>query len=127
MYKTRKRLKAEIARLQKEVAHHRLRSALVDKADLPKCKSVACYNCKYCTFLYNPSTSALYLLGCGKDLTCKDFIFTDKNKPPLWEREEALIRMEGKRESFESNPSSNQAQNLNGAMLVVPRPPCHSA
>ncbi len=66
--------------------HHIVRSALVERANLPPCKSVACYNCKFCTFLYHPTNGALYLLGCGKDIRCDNFVYTGTNKPDPKER-----------------------------------------
>lgn len=121
MFKTRKQLKKRILDLEKELKvakHHNLRSALVEKADLPKCKSVACYNCKYVTFLYHPENGAMYLLGCGKDLTCNDFVYTDKNKPPIFDREEELLTMV-------SISTECQEHCQSGPCLQIPRPPCH--
>lgn len=121
MFVTKRKLKVEIEMLQKKVQrleHDRRRSALIQTADLPKCKSVACYNCKYCSFIYNPGNGALYLLGCGRDLKCKDFVFTDKNKPPVWERANALLSAAGKALECEEGY-------LPGSVLVAPQPPCH--
>lgn len=122
MFVTKRKLKAEILELQRKIRcleHDERRSALVQMADLPKCESVACYNCKYCSFLYNPGNGALYLLGCGRDLKCKDFVCTDKNKPPVWERANALLSAEGKHQECEEGF-------LPDSVLVAPQPPCHA-
>ncbi len=111
--------------LKRQLAHHKKRIALMDATDLPKCKSVACYNCKHCAWLYNPGSTAIYLLGCGKDLKCKDFEFTGLNKPPAWERESEMLRMEEMSES--SGESSLDAQMRPPFQPIdsVPQPPCH--
>lgn len=122
MFQTMKQLKQRIAQLEKEVAHHKKRSALVETADLPKCESVACYNCKYCTWLYHPGNGASYLLGCGKDIACRDFQPTDSNKPPLEVREDV---MEFFSEIGLLSSQGGQVDDLNGLVLVSPLPPCH--
>lgn len=122
MFQTRKQLKQRIAQLEKEVAHHQKRTALVEAADLPKCESVACYNCKYCTWLYHPGNGASYLLGCGKDIACKDFQPTFSNKPPLEVREDM---MEFFSEIGLLSSQGGQVDDLNGLVLTSPLPPCH--
>ena len=104
--------------LKREIAHHRQRTALVEAADLPKCKSVACYNCRYCAWLYNPGTGSIYLLGCGKDLKCADFDFTELNKPPAWERANVLSR------EITGIPLGEQ-EDFSDPALNVPPPQCH--
>lgn len=121
-FKTRKQLKQRIAQLEKEVAHHKKRTALVETADLPKCESVACYNCKYCIWLYHPGNGASYLLGCGKEIACKDFQATDSNKPPLEVREDV---MEFFSEIGLLSSQGGQVDDLNSLVLVSPLPPCH--
>lgn len=125
MFKTRKQLKQQIERLEKEVAHHKLRTALVDTAGLPKCKSVACYNCKYCTFLYNPGSAALYLLGCGKNISCELFEATDKNKPPLKERLDEVARMCANEEYNLTILRKTPKSSPDDLVLMSPLPPCH--
>lgn len=81
--------KKKIAELKKEnkalkaqlnnANHHNRRSALVEKADLPPCKSLACYNCQH--VVYMPGVKGgVYLLGCGKDLDCLNFEQKDVSK-----------------------------------------------
>ena len=121
MFVTKRKLKEENSALRRkihELEHHERRSALVEKANLPKCKSVACYNCEHCTFLYNPSNGALYLLGCGLGLSCNEFVYTDANKPPLWEGANAILRDEGL-------PQECEKGYLPDAVSSAPRPPCH--
>lgn len=122
MFQTRKQLKQRISQLEKEVAHHKKRTALVETADLPKCESVACYNCKYCTWLYHPGNGASYLLGCGKDIACKDFQSTDSNKPPLADRADFMELAKGK-DSLSAEFC--QKSGLNNLVLMSPLPPCH--
>lgn len=122
MFRTKKYLKQRIAQLEKEVEHHRKRSALVEAADLPKCESVACYNCKYCTWLYHPGNGASYLLGCGKNISCKDFQSTDSNKPPLEARVDLMKCFIEK--GFLSSPAY-QEFGTDGLALVSPLPSCH--
>lgn len=107
----------KIKALEKELAHHKKRTALMDAADLPKCKSVACYNCKHCAWLYNPGSTAIYLLGCGKDLKCKDFEFTGLNKPPAWDRANEAAR------KIAGYPIGEE--DFSDPVLDVPLPPCH--
>lgn len=114
-------------RLKKELAHHKKRIALMDATDLPKCKSVACYNCKHCAWLYNPGSTAIYLLGCGKDLKCKDFEFTGLNKPPAWERETEILTAEENGKLFEENPLGNSKRQPFQPPDSVPQPSCHQA
>lgn len=121
MLQTKKMLKQRIRDLEselKEARHHILRSALVDAADLPQCKSKACYNCKYITFMYHPTNGAMYLLGCGKELACEDFEFTDANKPDWEARKEWLLwRLQVQ---FPS-----QSSTLCDSCVHAPLPPCH--
>lgn len=105
-------------RLKKELAHHKKRIALMDATDLPKCKSVACYNCKHCAWLYNPGSTAIYLLGCGKDLKCKDFEFTGLNKPPAWERANEMARKA-------AGYPIGEEENFSDPALDAPLPLCH--
>lgn len=111
--------------LERKLAHHMKRIALMDATDLPKCKSVACYNCKHCAWLYNPGSTAIYLLGCGKGLKCKDFEFTGLNKPPAWERKSEMIRMEEMSESSEESALDAQMRPPFQPIDSAPKPPCH--
>lgn len=113
--------------LERKLAHHMKRIALMDATDLPKCKSVACYNCKHCAWLYNPGSTAIYLLGCGKDLKCKDFEFTGLNKPPAWEREMEMLTAEEKGRLSEENPLDNSKRQPFQPIDSVPQPSCHQA
>lgn len=106
--------------LERKLAHHMKRIALMDATDLPKCKSVACYNCKHCAWLYNPGSTAIYLLGCGKGLKCKDFEFTGLNKPPAWERANEVVR------KITGYPIGEE-EDFSDPVLDVPLPPCHQS
>ena len=61
------KLKEQLEHLKNDVQHYRIRSALLDKTNLPKAKSVACYNCKYAAFV-RYGKSGLCFLGCGRSL-----------------------------------------------------------
>lgn len=113
--------------LERKLAHHMKRIALMDATDLPKCKSVACYNCKHCAWLYNPGSTAIYLLGCGKDLKCKNFEFTGLNKPPAWDREMEMLTAEEKGRLSEENPLDNSKRQPFQPIDSVPQPSCHQA
>lgn len=71
-YQTRKQLKAEIARLKSELSRKDERAVIINKADLPPCKSQACINCEHIAF-HRTASGYSYLLGCGKDNECPDF------------------------------------------------------
>lgn len=113
--------------LKRQLAHHKKRIALMDATDLPKCKSVACYNCKHCAWLYNPGSTAIYLLGCGKDLKCKDSEFTGLNKPPAWERGIEMLTAEEKGRLFEENPADSSKRQPFQPIDSVSQPSCHQA
>ena len=75
MFRSKKKLLCRIADLEKEVQtlrYHKMRSALIDKSALPKCKSVACAKCDHAVYLNVPGHGYM-LMGCGKDLDCEDF------------------------------------------------------
>lgn len=123
MFQSKKQLNSRIEELErqiKELQHHTLRSALVDTADLPPCKSPACYNCKYITFLTHPENGALYLLGCGKDLACPEFEYTEANKPSWEERKEWLLWRLRAQFPFQSSK-------VDDSCVHAPLPTCHSA
>ena len=113
-----RRWKKEKEDMKRQLTHHKKRIALMDATDLPKCKSVACYNCKHCAWLYNPGSTAIYLLGCGKDLECKDFEFTGLNKPPAWERANEMVRRT-------AGYPIGEEENFSDPALDAPLPPCH--
>lgn len=52
------------------------RSAVIDNAAIPQCKSIACSGCKYVVARYT-NWGGWYILGCGKDNPCKDYEPTD--------------------------------------------------
>lgn len=75
MRQSKKQLLQRIQELEKELRNekfHSKRSALVDKANLPKCKSLACAGCRHIIYQHVPGLGTI-LLGCGKDLACPDF------------------------------------------------------
>lgn len=113
-------LKERIAFLEKDVRHHRIRSALIDKTQLPQAKSVACYTCKYAAYV-RYGTSGLAFLGCGRALAkggCDGFEYTDANRPSLDEIS-AYMATEGK----DWQPS--QVLSQYGVRANAQTPPCH--
>lgn len=113
-------LKEKVAFLEKDVRHHRIRSALIDKTQLPKAKSVACYNCKYAAYV-RYGTSGLAFLGCGRALAkggCDGFEYTIANRPNLDEIS-AYMATEGK----DWQPS--QVLSQYGVRSNAQTPPCH--
>lgn len=113
-------LKEKVAFLEKDVRHHRIRSALIDKTQLPKAKSVACYNCKYAAYV-RYGTSGLAFLGCGRALAkggCDGFEYTNANRPNLDEIS-AYMATEGK----DWQPS--QVLSQSGVRANAQTPPCH--
>ena len=90
-------LKASIANLKEDVQHYRIRSALLDKTNLPKAKSVACYNCKYAAYVRYGECGVAFL-GCGRALAkggCDGYEYTDANRPNLEEIRDYMVT-EGK-------------------------------
>lgn len=80
-FETKAKLRERIKELEEQLImekHHTRRGALVDKADLPKCKSLACYKCEHIVTAVSPHGS-LFLLGCGKDLDCESFAAIQDN------------------------------------------------
>lgn len=124
MFQTKKQLKKRIAELEERIhaeQHHTRRSALIDEADLPKCKSTACYNCKYVSFAYHPGNGAMYLLGCGRDLAlngCAGYEHTDANKGPIEEMRYRLLTMV-------KGYWPDQSTCLSPDCVHLPQPPCH--
>lgn len=118
---TKKEMACRIESLQRqlrELRHHTLRSALVDAADLPPCKSLACWNCQYITFITNPENGAIFLLGCGRGLHCGGFESSKEQKPTWQKRKQWLLwRMQ--------TQFPNQSATLDETCVHVPLPPCH--
>lgn len=75
--------------LEKEMYHNR-RSALVEKADLPQCESIACAGCARAVYQNVPGLGYI-LLGCGKDLVCPCFE-ESQNKPSISEQVQLLTK-----------------------------------
>lgn len=71
-YRTRNQLKEEISRLRDQLRQKAERSAVINAANLPPCKSLACINCKHIV-IHKTTGGWSYLLGCGKDIECPDF------------------------------------------------------
>lgn len=72
-------LREENRKLKEQLAEARedtLRSAIINNAALPKCKSAACAGCKHVVVRYT-TRGGWYVLGCGKDNPCKDYEQTD--------------------------------------------------
>lgn len=75
MFVTRKELEEENRKLREQLAAEQektRRSAVIDKAALPQCKSLACAGCKYVVGRYT-IRNGYYILGCGKDNPCKEY------------------------------------------------------
>lgn len=113
---TRRALRARIAELEAALAHERSRSALMDAADLPKCKSIACYNCKNVVYVDIPETGEVFFLGCGKDHECKDFVY--KGGAPEWTKDKTVFMALGERRVLLLAKKENPC-------AAAPRPPCH--
>ena len=114
------KLKEQLEHLKNDVQHYRIRSALLDKTNLPKAKSVACYNCKYAAFV-RYGKSGLCFLGCRRSLAkggCNDYEHTDYNKVDLDEMWDYLVRL-GK----DYYPSQVLSQTCEREQLQ--KPPCH--
>lgn len=89
-----KALAEENAKLKNRFDHHVFRSALVDKADLPMCASIACYNCKHVAYVYHPANGALYLLGCAKGgNVCGGFEHSPKDAGAADAVKDALLQL----------------------------------
>nr|DAL97687.1 MAG TPA: hypothetical protein [Caudoviricetes sp.] len=71
-----RKLKLQLAEAQEADREYNRRSAIIDKAALPKCKSIACSGCKHIVVLYT-TWGGWYVLGCGKYNPCKDYEPTD--------------------------------------------------
>lgn len=112
---TRKALRARIAALEEQLEGARRRAARIEKPDLPKCKSLACYNCKHIVYLESRETGAIYLLGCGKDFECKDF--EHKGGPPEWNEETEVLMAKEEKELLLPVKRTNQG-------AAAPPPPC---
>lgn len=69
-------LKRQLAEAQEAAQEDKLRSTVIDRAALPKCKSIACSGCKHVVVRYT-TWGGWYVLGCGKDNPCKDYEPTD--------------------------------------------------
>lgn len=114
-------LSEEKAELERRLAHHAFRSALVNKADLPKCASIACYNCKHVAYVYHPANGALYLLGCAKGGdVCGGFEHSPKDTGATEAIKETLLQL-----------LRDQFPTLQGAVsddcVYLPTPLCHEA
>lgn len=77
MFKTKKvlELEAEISKLRSELSAEQektRRSAFIEAAALPKCKSLACADCKYVAVQLSPYGGS-FILGCGKNNPCEDY------------------------------------------------------
>lgn len=91
MFKTKKvlELEAEISKLRSELSAEQektRRSAFIEAAALPKCKSLACADCKYVAVQHSPYGGS-FILGCGKNNPCEDY-----RKAELNAREASVIR-----------------------------------
>lgn len=100
MRQSKRFLKQRISELEQELEkqmYHNRRSALVEKANLPKCKSVACAGCDHIVY-QNVHGLGYILLGCGKDLVCPDFKERE-DKIPINELVQLLKRQDFQRQS----------------------------
>lgn len=73
--KTRKQLESEISELREELSREKektRRSAFIDDAKLPKCKSLACADCKH-VVVRRTCNGGLFVLGCGKHNPCGEY------------------------------------------------------
>lgn len=97
MFVTRKELddlREENRRLRGQLAEEQektRRSAVIDKAALPPCKSLACAGCKYVVGRYT-YRHGYYILGCGKDNPCKDYEPSELTAEKFESIREALLQ-----------------------------------
>ena len=77
MFLTRRQLKKKIADLEIQLnieLRKNKESALISKAELPKCKGLYCFQCAYAVLKPSGFFGDVYtLLGCGKDAGCEHF------------------------------------------------------
>lgn len=70
------RTKKELSKVRKrdierQLETERMKNALLDNAQLPKCKSIACAMCEHA--VYGKTDNRVFILGCGASLECRDF------------------------------------------------------
>lgn len=75
---TKKQLRNRIKYLEDALESVERRNVIIDSIKLPKCKSLACANCRNAIFYYKNGCSTL--LGCGKDSVCD--AYAPVNTPP---------------------------------------------
>lgn len=75
MFIDRRKLQERLWELEAELADERQktrRSAYIDAAALPRCKSLACASCAHIV-TQDIKGIGVFVLGCGKDNPCGDF------------------------------------------------------
>lgn len=82
-----RKLKEQLAAEQEKTR----RSAVIDKAALPQCKSLACAGCKYVVGRYT-IRNGYYILGCGKDNPCKEYEPSELTVEKVESIREALLQ-----------------------------------
>ncbi len=65
-------LKAQLSQEQEKTR----RSAFIETANLPKCKSLACVGCEHIVVQITPR-GGCFVVGCGKNNLCEDYIKAD--------------------------------------------------
>lgn len=76
MFVSRKELKRRLEQAERELSAEReatRRSAFIERAELPRCKSLACVNCEYIVYASAPLYGNSYVVGCGKNNPCADY------------------------------------------------------
>lgn len=85
VFKTKRQLRKEIRRLENKLDIEKARTkrfATVEKASLRRCKSMACYGCRHIVYLHDQGYGGIFLVGCGRDLSCPDFSPDYTNRLP---------------------------------------------
>lgn len=75
MFVSRKELKRRLEQAESDLFAERTatrRSAIIESAALPQCKSLACVNCEHIVYASAPYGN-YYVVGCGKNNPCSDY------------------------------------------------------
>lgn len=83
MFISRKELKRRLEQAECDLAAEReitRRSAFIESAALPQCKSFACIDCEHIVYASAPYGNC-YVVGCGKSNACADYRKKSENIP----------------------------------------------
>lgn len=77
MFETKRTLRKRIEQFEREIEVLRGKqfvSAVIEEKALPKCESMACAGCQKAVFYRDAWNYTEKLIGCGKDIFCKDYL-----------------------------------------------------